>query len=118
VTCCWRRWWRATAGCASGWLRCWWRWRRTGMRWRLSCCAMRAKSSRGRRLEMSKHTAAPWTAERRYTTIPDEDMQVMANNGRTHIAAVDFSTDPKHTTFIHDVEEMRANARLIAASPL
>src|SRR5206468_914462 len=73
--------------------------------------------TRCRRDEMSKHTPGPWLAQRCYVTRPEPNMQVMAQGGDLYIAAVEFSADPEHVSFVKDVEEMRANAFLIAAAP-
>jgi len=62
-------------------------------------------------------TPGPWTAERVYVTRNEPDMRVTAQDGHRHVADVGYSDDPKNTIFTRDVEEMRANAFLIAAAP-
>ena len=67
------------------------------------------------------HTPGPWTAERVYQTRNEPDMRVVKNDAHGNIelliADTRHSEDPKYTCFVQKVEEMRANAHLIAAAP-
>jgi len=68
---------------------------------------------------MNAPTQGPWTAERTYLTISDNpSMRVTAMGGKRIVCDVIWSEEPSHTCFTHDVEEMRANARLIAEAPI
>ena len=67
------------------------------------------------------HTAGPWTAERVYLTRNEPDMRVVKHDahGNVYLLIADtrHSEDPKYTCFVQKVEEMKANAYLIAAAP-
>jgi hypothetical protein len=67
---------------------------------------------------MSKHTPGPWEAERVYLTIKDPTMRITANDGALYVAEAVYShTQQKYSIHVTDADEMRANARLIAAAP-
>jgi hypothetical protein len=64
------------------------------------------------------HTPGPWEAERVYITIQDPTMRITANNGELYVAEAAYSpTQRTDSIHVKDPDEMRANARLIAAAP-
>lgn len=65
---------------------------------------------------MSKPSKAPWSVHRRYSTLPDPELLIRDAYGRV-IADVSYSANPLTNWTVSDVEEMRANAKLMAAAP-
>jgi hypothetical protein len=67
---------------------------------------------------MSKHTPGPWEAERVYLTIEDPTMRITAYDGALYVAEAAYShVRGERAIHVTDADEMRANARLIAAAP-
>lgn len=67
---------------------------------------------------MSAHTPGPWNAERVYLTIEDPTMRITAFDGALYVAEASYShVRGERAIHVTDAEEMRANARLIAAAP-
>lgn len=64
------------------------------------------------------HTPGPWEAERVYLTIEDPTMRITAHGGALYVAEAAYShIRGEQAIHVTDADEMRANARLIAAAP-
>mgnify|MGYP003543718610 CR=1 len=64
------------------------------------------------------HTPGPWEAVRIYEFIDNPSMRVTAKGGAVFVAQATFDHGARTGgPFLSDVNEMHANARLIAAAP-